>query len=237
MPPPASSLFNSTLTHPLIAPSILAADFANMAAQCRAVAGALPGNGAGGDLLHLDVMDGHFVPNLTMGPDMCRGLRRACPDAFLDVHLMVEKPAMYVEPFAKAGANNITFHIEVVKGPAVAELVAHIHSLGMTAGIAINPPTPVEAVMPHVHEADLTLVMSVNPGFGGQAFIPEVLSKVRAVKARQTPLQRLEMDGGINLQTARLCREAGCDVLVAGSSIFGHPQSEWPSIIRQLRTG
>ncbi|HZW06735.1 MAG TPA: ribulose-phosphate 3-epimerase [Phycisphaerales bacterium] len=232
--PDAPSLFSRPLDRPLIAPSILAADFANMAAQCRAAAGRA--DGAGGDLLHLDVMDGHFVPNLTMGPDMCRGLRKACPDIFLDVHLMVEKPAMYVEPFAKAGADNITFHIEVVHGPAVGELARRIHSLGLTAGLAINPPTPVEAIIPHIHEVDLTLVMSVNPGFGGQAFIPEVLSKVRAVKARQTPLQRLEMDGGINLQTAKACREAGCDVLVAGSSIFGHPQDQWPSIIRQLRT-
>lgn len=214
---------------PLIAPSILSADFARMGQECRGVLD------AGADLLHLDVMDGHFVPNLTMGPDMCRGLRRAFPGVLLDVHLMVTDPGRFVEPFHKAGANHLTFHIEAVPGRQARELAARIRGLGMTAGIAINPPTDVGAVLPVLDAFDLVLVMSVNPGFSGQAMIPQALETTREVRRRLGPGVRVQMDGGIGPAQAPAVRQAGCDVLVAASAIFGQAEADRPKIIRELR--
>lgn len=216
---------------PLIAPSLLAADFGNLADEARASLN------AGADLLHVDVMDNHFVPNLSMGPAICESLRTSLPDAYLDVHLMVTDPESLFEPFVRSGANLISFHIEVCDDEAHARrLCDRLGELGVHTGIVINPPTDVERVLPVVDAFDLVLVMSVNPGFGGQSFIPEVLDKCRAIRARLRENQRLEIDGGINPETAARAIDAGCDLLVAGSSIFSTPRETWSERIADLRS-
>ncbi|MCH8153161.1 MAG: ribulose-phosphate 3-epimerase [Planctomycetes bacterium] len=211
---------------PMIAASVLSADFAQMGAEARS---ALE---AGADLLHFDVMDGHFVENLTMGPSLCRSLRRTLPEAFFDVHLMVSDPAKFVDSFAEAGANHITFHIEAVPDPIA--LAVTIHSAGMTAGLAINPPTGVSRLMDFVEHVDLVLVMSVNPGFSGQDFMPAVLQKAQGIRPLLRADQRLEMDGGINAQTVPAARDAGCDILVAASAIFN--AADYAAAITALRS-
>ncbi len=215
---------------PLVAPSILAADFANLESDARASLD------AGADLLHVDIMDGHFVPNLSMGPAVCASLHKAIPDAYLDVHLMVSDPKSYFKPFAESGANLLSFHIEVCESEQHArDLCGVIEDLGIHTGIVINPPTDVERLLPVVDAFVLVLVMSVNPGFGGQAFIPEVLEKGRRIAPMLRENQRLEIDGGIGPQTAQSAREAGFDLLIAGSAIYGKPRDQWGDLIRTIR--
>ena len=208
------SLFTAERGAPLVAPSILSADFARLEEECRAVME------RGADLLHLDVMDGHFVPNLSMGPALCQGVRNHLPDTYLDGHMMVTNPGQFIEPFAKAGADNYTIHVECDEDPL--ELAASIRASGMSAGLAIKPDTDFALMEPLVSHFDLLLVMSVYPGFSGQSFIPEVLETTRRLHEMVGPNQHIEMDGGVDPQTATGCIADGCDVLVAASAIFKH---------------
>jgi len=202
---------------PLIAPSILAADFAKLGEEAADI------ERCGADLLHIDIMDGNFVPNLTMGPDAVQALRKAC-GLVLDVHLMVSEPWQFITPFCKAGADHLTFHIEVVPGSLAVDLIKRIHDLGCTAGVSLNPDTPVETLKAVWGIADLILVMSVHPGFTGQQFIPDVLTKVQYLRHELGPHQRLEIDGGIGIRTAHQALSAGADILVAGAAIFRNPE-------------
>ena len=199
-----------------ISASILSADFACLADDCRRALD------AGADWLHIDVMDGHFVPNISYGAPVLSCLHKALPQAYYDVHLMISDPAGYAADFARAGADSITFHLEAVPGK-VEETIRAIHDTGCKAGISIRPGTPVEEVYPYLALVDLVLVMSVEPGFGGQAFLtasPERLAALKAECLRRGVSPVLQVDGGVNGVTAPLCVQAGADNLVAGSSLF-----------------
>lgn len=200
-----------------IAPSLLSADFSRIAEQIRVV------ETAGADYLHLDVMDGRFVPNITWGPKIIGDLRHLSALPF-DAHLMIVEPERYLEDFRKAGADIITVHQEAC--PHLQRTLTHIRSLGAKAGVALNPATPVEMLQDVIGDLDLLLVMSVNPGFGGQSFIPHSLKKVREARAlidAHNPACELEIDGGVGAQNLAAVVTAGVDVVVMGSSIFGKP--------------
>jgi len=197
-----------------IVPSILSADFARLADEIAIVAS------AGVQMLHLDVMDGHFVPNITIGPPVIAKLRKHS-DLFFDSHLMISEPARYIEPFAQAGADNITFHIEVTDEPE--RLVDRIHELGCTAGITLNPETPVASIRKVAPRCDMVLVMTVRPGFGGQEFMDDAARKVIEVRRIVGPDIRIEVDGGIDPGTTPIVVSYGADTLVAGNAIFGRP--------------
>jgi ribulose-phosphate 3-epimerase len=214
-----------------IAPSILSADFACLGDEVRAVAA------AGADYIHVDVMDGHFVPNLTIGPLVVKALR-ACTELPFDVHLMIAPVDPYIPDFASAGADILTVHPE--SGPHLHRTVQLVKSLGKRAGVALNPATPVDAIDYVLDAIDLVLVMSVNPGFGGQSFIPSQFEKIREVRRRIDATGRpidLEVDGGINPETARLAVAAGADVLVAGTATFHGGANAYAANIAALRGG
>ncbi len=216
------------MTDYLIAPSILSADFTRLGADIAAC------EAAGADWIHVDVMDGRFVPNITMGPVVVEACRRATKLP-LDVHLMIVEPERHIEAFAKAGATRIIVHVETC--PHLHRTLQHIKSLGCAAGVTLNPGTPAVAIQPALGLADQALVMSVNPGFSGQSFIPESVEKIRQIRAMLDEIRspaRLEVDGGIAPETLSQVRGAGADVFVSGSFVFDHPQGIAAGI-RELR--
>lgn len=212
----------------LLAPSIIASDFTHLADEIAAV------ESAGADWLHMDIMDGHFVPTITIGPLFVEACKRVTKLP-IDAHLMISNPDQYLEVFAKAGANNITVHVETC--PDLLQTIKKIKSLGCTAGVTLNPATPASTLDEVLPLVDLVLVMSVKPGYSGQAFMPEMIGKVEEVRNKLNALRstaHLEVDGGISAETLPLMRKAGANVFVAGNAVFKHPQGVGEGI-RALR--
>ena len=207
-----------------ICPSILSANFATLGEDCKKVIA------AGADWIHVDVMDYHFVPNLTIGAPVVSSLHKYIPDAFLDVHLMVENPEKYVVDMAKAGANQFTFHIEATNNSD--SLIESIHKAGMRAAIAVKPKTPIDSIYPYLDKVEMILVMTVEPGFGGQKFMADMMPKIQEIRKRNQKID-VQVDGGLNAETVKTCAEAGSNCIVAGSFVFG--ASDWKVVIDQLR--
>lgn len=201
----------------IIAPSILAMDFAYLKESLAKI------KQSRATWLHVDVMDGHFVPNLSFGPAIVKSVREHT-DLFMDVHIMVSDPFTYADVFIQAGAQQITFHVEACQDDEqINELIDHIHQQGIKVGLTLKPKTSVERLRPFISKVDTLLIMSVEPGFGGQAFMPEAIERIKAVKKMMDDADKrphLQVDGGINLETGLACAQAGCDVLVAGSYVF-----------------
>ena len=198
----------------IISPSILSADFANLERDIKRV------EDDGADWIHVDVMDGHFVPNITIGVPVVKSLKKITK-LTLDVHLMIENPDKYIEPFAKAGADILTFHYEAVRENEIVELIKKIKSYGIKAGISIKPKTRPDVLLPYLDIVDMVLVMTVEPGFGGQSFMSDCAEKIKFIRQNAPKNLIIQVDGGINAQTGKICKDFGANSLVAGSYIYG----------------